>query len=338
MKTALSLFILLFLVACNIDNVRVDERPFPVFEVIDFLEDDIPFSSAISWDINFDKKATLGRILFYDKQLSLNNSISCGNCHIQKKGFCDDVKLSTGLFNEKTKRNSMALVNNAYQRKNFWEGHAGRLEEHILSPISNHIEMGMASPEALADKLNKIDDYTELFSDVYNSEASELNIQESLTAFVSSLVSYNSKFDQGKDLGFSNYSLSEKAGKNIFFGKAKCAHCHKGDHFVSTWRLTANIGLETNYEDQGSGNGKFKVPSLRNVELTGPYMHDGRFDTLEEVIEHYSSGVKDHPQLDWTLESGGIGLNDLEKSDLLAFLKTLTDYEFINDPRFSDPF
>jgi len=339
MRTRLALLLVfaLFIFSCADDSSNFNHELELVVE--DYFEESIPFGlPVIGQRTNQDLEASLGRLLFYDNRLSYNNSISCGSCHNQAKGFCDDEAFSTGLYNKKTTRNSLALVNNGYQDFSFWEGHRGNLSDHILSPISNHVEMGMNSVDQLVLRLTEVESYRRLFEEVYSDTISEDNIKTSLTSFVSSLISHNSKYDKGVEKDFNNFNLSEQRGKEIFFGKALCGDCHKGNHLTSTWRAVANIGLELEYDDQGAGSGSFKVPTLRNIEVTGPYMHDGRFETLEEVVEHYSSGVKDHPNLDWELNAGGVNLTTEEKEDLVEFLKTFTDYAFLNDHRFSDPF
>lgn len=309
-------------------------------EDYDYFEAEIPFlTSSNFWSQpQFDKYAALGRLLFYDGRLSFNNSISCASCHLQTKAFSDGLTFSPGLENYVTSRNSMALSNLEFHVSSFWEGHNGDVQNHILSPISNHIEMGMKSPEELVTKLKGIEDYVRLFDEVANQEISVDLVEEVLSTFVKSMISYNSKFDKGKDINFVNFSIDELRGKDLFFGDAQCGECHQGDHLAAKWRRQANIGLDMDYEDQGAGNGKFKVPSLRNIAVTGPYMHDGRFETLEEVIEHYNTGVQDHPELDWALRGGDMGLDEHDKNDLVAFLNTLTDHQFMSDPKFSNPF
>jgi len=344
MKTSYLLFTLILtfiiiLISCQEDNdLQHTFNPDLTIDDFDYFEEAIPFDQTRYGEaLNHDQIAGLGRILFYDSRLSQNNSMACASCHHQERGFSDKTPFSTGLLNYETTRNSMTLVNNAYQVSHFWEGHRGRMENHILSPISNHIEMGMKDINALVEKLKKIEAYDNLFKEVYNQEINEELIANSLTIFVASIVSYNSKFDKGKENDFVNFTNTEKRGKNLFFGKAKCSSCHKGDHFAARWRSHANIGLDEVYEDQGAEDGKFKVPSLRNIALTGPYMHDGRFATLDEVVDHYVNGIQDHPSLDWILEDP-ISLTDLEQSELIEFLHTLTDYELISDEKFSNPF
>ncbi len=307
-------------------------------EEFDYFEIGIPFGETkYEWIANHDKIASLGRILFYDTRLSQNNSISCANCHNQENGFSDNRRFSRGLKNYETSRNSMTLANNAYQISHFWEGHSGKIEDHVLNPISNHIEMGMRNIDELVNKLSQIENYNNLFKEVYDEPISKDLIEQSLATFVASIISYNSKFDKGKKVSFSNFNLRELEGKALFFGKAKCGNCHSGDHYAASWRKSANIGLDLNYSDNGAGHGKFKIPTLRNIALTSPYMHDGRFETLEEVLDHYTSGIKDHPNLDWALKHK-IKLTEYEKGVLIDFLHTLTDHKITSDVRFSNPF
>lgn len=333
-------FFIIAFIACNsnsdLDNSTNSELS---LEEFDYFEDSIPFeSTSYSEEPNHDEIAALGRLLFYDTRLSQNNSIACANCHQQDLGFTDNQQFSLGVKNYETSRNAMTLINNAYQISHFWEGHSGEIDDHMLSPISNHIEMGMKNVDELIEKLSEIKAYNDLFDQVYGEEVSEELITKSLSTFVASIISYNSKFDKGQANNFANFTIAEQEGKDLFFGKALCSNCHGGDHYSANWRKRVNIGLDFDYEDQGAGNGTFKVPSLRNISLTSPYMHDGRFQTLEEVVDHYVNGIKDHPQLDWTLKNEEISLTDLEQSQLIEFLHTLTDYQLISDKKFSNPF
>ena len=331
-----TLFILgLIILSCSESDKFNASTEIPDLEIFE-ERSDIPFD-----DSNFNEaEVALGRILFHDKRLSLNNSIACSHCHKQELAFADNTAKSRGLNSELTLRNSMSLTNMNYNSFFFWEGSSSKLDRVVLNPISNHLEMGMRSIDDLIEKLESETKYVELFDEVFNPTEgiSERTISTAISEFILSLVSYNSKFDEGRKNNFVNFSFSEKNGMELFAGKALCGNCHQGDHFEAVWRKTANIGLDKEYQDQGAGSGRFKVPGLRNVELTAPYMHDGRFETLEEVIDHYTDGIVDHPALDWTLQSNKIQLTDLEKSDLVAFLKTLTDFKFISEPRYSDPF
>lgn len=325
-----------------------------------------------------DAGATLGRVLFYDQRLSINNSTACASCHDQTKGFADPVAASTGFNFGQTKRNSPSCVNTAMGFGFFWDMRAATLEEQVLMPIQDHIEMGLDNPEYLVQKVNSLDYYAPLFEDAFGSPtATEDGISKAMAQFLRSLTSFDAKWDAGVRISYSNFTPLEREGFDLFFNweKTHCASCHAGTNFSGWGTDVANIGLEMEYSDPGIGatednpelTGWFKVPSLRNVALTAPYMHDGRFATLEEVIDHYSTGVVAHPNLDWRMtENGGFiffdqgGINgapvDLlpfptgsseprklnltkhEKEALIAFLHTLTDESLATDVRFSDPF
>jgi cytochrome c peroxidase len=307
--------------------------------------------------------ATLGRVLFYDKKLSLNNTVSCGTCHHQEKAFADGLQFSQGFEGRTTPRNSMSIVNPVVQNNLFWDSRSQSLHDLSLQPVRDHIEMGMENMDRLVTKLKETEYYAPLFSEAYgSSDITAEKISKALSQFVSSITSNRSRFDMGLQNGFSNYTELEKLGHNLFHSdRLQCSSCHGGTNFSALdgpgqpygggggsfggedLKGATNIGLDLIYKDQGVGNGRFKIPGLRNVELTGPYMHDGRFSTLEEVIEHYNSGVKPHAHLDPKfLDDNGhvkkLHLTSIEKKALVAFLKTLTDEEMVTDPRWSDPF
>ncbi len=291
-----------------------------------------------------DAGATLGRVLFYDKKLSLNNTISCGSCHLQQNAFADPDRFSVGFEGQKTHRNSLSLVNPRFSTSFFWDSRTFNLEEQVLQPVQNHIEMGLEDMDNLAEKLSAVDYYPELFDDAFGStEVTAERISYALAQFLRSMSCKDSKFDKGMEIGdFSNYTPQEKLGFDLFNSEElQCANCHRSVNFY--YGSAVNIGLDTDYADEGVGDGRFRIPSLRNVALTAPFMHDGRFETLEEVIEHYNSGVKSHPALDWRLQDQlgnpvKLNLTNTEKEALVAFLRTLTDYDFIQDPKYSDPF
>jgi len=319
--------------------------------------------------------AKLGRVLFYDTQLSLNNRVSCASCHDQKFAFSDNKKSSIGFENKMTPRNSMAIVNPVVNNSLFWDSRSSTIEELISEPIQNHIEMGMESMESLVKKLKTIDYYQPLFEEAYaGGGITEARTVEALSQFLKSMVSMGSKFDIASASGFTNYNEVELRGRDIFFSEdANCSSCHSGinfsapdgfgagssitNSFISSTKNnnfnsgeyggpermgTANIGLDKIYTDNGFSDGQFKIPTLRNIELTGPYMHDGRYGSLEEVVEHYSSNIKLHNNLDDKFIDGGqvklLNLDSGDQAALVAFLKTLTDSEFIEAERFSDPF
>ncbi len=332
---------------------------------------------------------TLGRVLFYDKALSFNNNISCGSCHFQDKGFADDVRFHKGVFGNTLKRNTMAITGNGSAM--FWDGRSSDMKDLVLKPIANHDEM-VQDPNALVIKIKQLSYYKDLFKKAYNSENVDLKgIENALAAFCVAILPSNTKFDAGVSTLVStpfmnslvdsttslfNLTAIENKGLALFFGKARCASCHHPDQGGATYGSFsstnfANIGLDVTYSDNGVGalvsnsaqNGVFKIPNLKNVALTAPYMHDGRFNTLEEVVEHYNSGIKANTNLNPRLfknklsefelfqleeQNGGqnlgpvvpvrLGLNPDEKTALVAFLKTLTDEQLAKDIKFSNPF
>ncbi len=314
-----------------------------------------------------DAGATLGRVLFYDKILSINNTVSCGSCHHQSIGFADQARLSDGINNQKTDRNAPPISNLYDDNLLFWDGRATSLDDLVLQPVRNHKEMGMESMKFLVTKIKAAPYYEELFAKAFGDAAiSEERIAGAMTQFVKSMIGCDSEMDRQFMTGQALSPLAE-AGRNVFFGKGSCYNCHSGPDFNDRggffdpffppngggfgWSQDiADIGLDKEYTDVGMGVfdnalvGVFKIPSLRNVALTAPYMHDGRFATLEDVINHYDSGIQRSPNLDFVLqqwdndEAIRLGLTDVEKSTLVAFLHTLTDLSYMSDERFSDPF
>lgn len=329
-------------------------------EVFDYAAEELPehiYTYTVAFFIDRpiinNHVATLGRVLFYDKQLSKNNTTACASCHLQEYAFSDNRALSEGFAGGHTRRNSMALVNVWLDRTFFWDRRASSLKEQVLMPIQDAIEMGMEL-EDLEDKLGQVDYYPQLFEAAFgDTTITSERIAESLKQFTETLVSYQSKYDKGLANDFVDFTAQEKEGMDLYFsGQFNCNHCHSDGNFYG--RNSLNNGLDSDYEDKGRGeitgdasnNGQFKVPTLRNIELTAPYMHDGRFATLEEVIEHYNSGLQPHPNLDDRLASnnttGGppkqYNMTEGQKAALVAFLKTLTDKSFIEDEKFSNPF
>ena len=329
-----------------------------------------------------DHGVTLGRVLFYDINLSINKTISCASCHFQEFGFSDNKTKSIGFDGGHTFRNSMGFANAGfYAAENFfWDHRAETLEVQVLMPLQDQVEMGMTL-EGLVTKLNALDYYDPLFENVFGStQITSDKISKALAQFVRSIYSFNTKYDEGIEatqnifVDFPNFTAEENLGKDIFNGKltpqaiGTCATCHLPNavplHFeipipeganqvVFSGAEPDNVGLDIddNVEDNGLGtflgipsfNGHFKTPSLRNIEVTGPYMHDGRMETLEEVVEHYSTKVLPHPHLSAHMKDGNgdprhLDLTPEESAALVAFMKTLTDYELMNDVKFSDPF
>ena len=308
--------------------------------------------------------ATLGRVLFYDKTLSINNTVACSSCHKQELSFTDNTVLSKGFNNGSTGRHSMSLINAVYypNKRFFWDERAATLEEQVLTPVQDAVEMGMRL-DTLISRLNRTAHYPFLFEKAFADKTITADrIAKVLAQFVRSMVSYQSKFDTGRSkinppndpvlTSYSNFTVSENRGKALFFGpQTACATCHGTDVFTAP--KAENNGLEAVIIDKGVGGvttnpadiGKFKVPSLKNIELTAPYMHDGRFATLEQVIEHYNSGIQLNNNLPQQLRAAPpsmqarqMNLTQQDKDDLIAFLKTLTDKKITTDTRFSNPF
>lgn len=313
------------------------------------------FDNTPSNNLQSDNGATLGRVLFYDTRLSVNNTIACGSCHEQKRAFSDPKRVSKGFEGQLGDRNAMSLVNLRYHPRGrfFWDERAGSLEEQVLMPIQSKTELGQ-DLNRLPEILAKDGHYPELFRKAFgDSSISRERIARALAQFLRAMVSYQSKYDDGLAKArsvrsdFDNFTAQENRGKNLFL--RNCASCHmprgQAAHFIMIRPLNNGLDAEAKSSDGGVGDltlnglqiGLFKSPSLRIVELTAPYMHDGRFATLEAVIDHYSTGVKPHPNLNGRLRRR-LNLDAEQKAALVAFLKTLSDPKFIADPKFSDPF
>ncbi len=315
-----------------------------------------------------DAGATLGRVLFYDTRLSANGTVACASCHHQKHAFSDPAgKFSKGYEGKHTDRNAMPLVEARFYGRGrfFWDERARTLEEQVLMPIQNKVEMGHELPKVM-EVLANASEYPDLYRKAFGeSNVTKERTAKALAQFVRSLLSYQSKYDEGvakvrsSDDDFPNFTREENRGKTIFMNR--CATCHMpgNQEAVFSTQTTQNNGLDADVKvaDLGVADvnfdrnraGHFKSPSLRNIEYTGPYMHDGRFAKLEDVIEHYSTGIKLHPNLDGRLRNAGgppgagrqtrgFQFSTGEKAALLAFLKTLSDPKFISDPKFSNPF
>lgn len=307
-----------------------------------------------------DHGATLGRVLFYDVNLSANNTKSCASCHQQANAFSDPAVFSAGFAGGLTGRNSMSLVNARYYPNGrfFWDERAANAETQASGPIVHPVEMGMSMP-MLMSKLQQLNYYPPLFEKAFGTTAIDsARTVQAIAQFVRSMVSFQTKYDAGRAafpanqnpgaVAFANFTPQENQGKQIFFGQG-CAGCHGTETFTSPG--ARNNGLDLVYTDNGVGavtsnpqqNGLFKSPSLRSIEKSAPYMHDGRFATLEQVVEHYSTGVKAHPNLSPQLRTPNgaprnLNLTVAQKTALVAFLKTLTDTGIEADPKFSNPF
>jgi cytochrome c peroxidase len=302
-----------------------------------------------------DDGATLGRVLFYDTRLSANDRTSCASCHLQAHAFSDPRPASKGFRGALTDRRAMPLVNlRYYQRARFfWDERAGNLEEMVLQPIQSRVEMGQ-DLKTLVELLARDPTYPSLFERAYGDrEISEPRIGKALAQFVRSMVSYQSRYDKGRARAqsahddFDTFTRQENRGKALFI--RHCSNCHMKDgneHFFVPTPANTKLRPDNPVADGGVGDvtlraadlGAFKSPSLRNVEVTAPYGHDGRFATLAAVIDHYSENAIVDPNLGYVIPVGPLKFTVSEKAALTAFLKTLTDRTFLSDPKFANPF
>lgn len=288
----------------------------------------------------------LGRKLFYETKLSGDNSMACASCHNQALGFSDSSRFSKGIRGLRGNRQAMAVFNLAWETAFFWDGRSPSLEKQAHDPVVNPIEMNAQWP-LVVKKLQNDPAYPPLFKKAFGTtEIDSVLVTKAIAQFERSIVSFNTRFDQ---FTFKNdttvLNASEKRGAFIFENNS-CGHCHFGA--LLTDNGFRNNGLPFDPKDPGlsaiSGksedDGKFKVTSLRNIAYTAPYMHDGRFKTLEEVVEHYNSGISfGVPNLDPFLSgaSAGMGLSPQQKADLVAFLKTMSDETLLRNPAYSKP-
>ncbi len=286
----------------------------------------------------------LGRKLFYDPRLSRDNTISCGTCHQQFAAFSHlDHAVSHGINNLLGKRNAPALFNMAWMPTFFWDGGVINIENQPINPIQNPVEMDLPIADVIT-KLKGDDTYKTMFTSAFGSDTiNSQRIFRALAQFMAAMVSNNSKYDKyvrGESGG--NFDEQELRGLSLF--RTKCALCHTEPMFTDYKYRNDGLRADSNTGDVGrmliTGNVqdqfKFKVPSLRNIALTAPYMHDGRFSTLDAVIEHYRSDIFQWRNTDPALRFN-IALSDQDKADIISFLKTLSDETFTHDPRFSEP-
>ncbi len=301
----------------------------------------------------------LGRRLFYDPILSANNEMACAGCHFPSKVFTDDLAVSTGIENKPGTRSSMALFNAGYYTKGlFWDGRTASLEAQALEPVEDPLELNHDWSEVVTD-LKNTTPYPSLFRQAFGidntGEITKELAAKAIAQFERTIISSNSKYDRVvrgeeffEDEEFNGWFMFFDVGGDL--PDAECGHCHNAPLF--TVNDYFNNGIDSvadlnSFKDLGLGaitdrvfdNGKFRAPTLRNIALTAPYMHDGRFQTLEEVIDHYNEGVHFVDNVDpLLLQPNGLGLSEQNKKDLLSFLHTLTDTSFVNNPAFHSPF
>jgi cytochrome c peroxidase len=275
-------------------------------------------------------RAELGRLLYFDKRLSADESVSCATCHDPKFAFTDGAATSTGIKKQTGNRSSPTIINRAYTLAQFWDGRAATLEEQAKGPMANPIEMGNTH-DAIVTKIKAVTGYRPLFAKAFGSEEITIDrIAMAIANFERTVFSGNAPYDKYKRGDKKAMTADQVRGMNVFFTKAKCDRCHEGANF--TLNMYANLGVGSDKPDADVGRfavtknpadwGLFKTPTLREIEKTGPYMHDGSLKTLDEVVEFYNKGGVKNKNLDENMKP--LNLTDQEKKDLVAFMKALS--------------
>lgn len=314
-------------------SCQKDEEDSDAFEMIypeGFPQMQIPTDNQLT-----KSRVNLGKKLFFDTRLSLDSTVSCATCHIQEYGFADHFSISPGINGALGFRNTPTLANIGYAESFFMDGGVPTLELQVLAPIENPDEMNLPVPHAV-DRMANIPEYQMLAQEAYGRTFDAFVLTRAIAAYERTLISGNSKFDRYYYKGENVFSTSELNGYQLFLDKG-CVDCHSGFNFTDN--AFYNVGLYTNYTDIGrkrvttldEDEGKFKTPTLRNVELNSPYMHDGSLSSLEEVIDHFDSGGKVHANKSSKISA--LNLTSTEKQDLIHFLKTLTDSEFLHNEK-----
>ena len=327
MKALVRFLPLLCILSCEVDDQI--NTPFHLLVPKGFPEVNIPNDNQLTIE-----RINLGKKLFYDPILSRDSSISCNSCHLQEFAFTDANPTSIGIEGRLGKRNAMSLANVAYA--NFLQRESGvpTLEMQVLVPIQEHNEMDF-NIVAVAEKMNEDPNYRKLSYDAYGKLPDAFVITRAIAAFERTFLSGNSKYDTNQ------LSESEQRGMALFFSDSlACSSCH--GTFLFTNQQPKNNGLYAQYTDSGryiltglqEDIGRFKTPTLRNIELTSPYMHDGSISSLEEVIAHYESGGMNHENQSAMLK--GFTLTETEREELIEFLNSLTDYEFTQNAFFKE--
>ncbi|NUQ82078.1 MAG: c-type cytochrome [Bacteroidetes bacterium] len=333
------LFVLLILLtACGVETEEGGPTPASPSVPRNFPPVPVPGDNLLTQE-----KFELGRQLFFDKAFAKDYSVSCGSCHQPAAGFADGGKaVSTGFHGLTGTRNAPGLTNTAYLDSYLWEGGVPTLEKQALAPIVNPVEFNI-HPDTLVMRIAMNPVYPPQFEEAFGSREVTLErITKSIATFERFLISGNSEFDKWNRGEPNQMTASAKRGFDVFFGESgDCFHCHVGFNFTDN--DFHNNSLAAVYSDPGrylltsrdEDIGKFKTPTLRNVALTAPYMHDGSIGTLEEVVRHYNSGGKHHPNADILMRP--LGLKEDEMADLVAFLESLTDTSFTNQPNLQPP-
>jgi cytochrome c peroxidase len=282
---------------------------------------DNPYSAA---------KVELGRTLYFDRRLSADESVSCATCHEPGRAFTDGAPVSTGIKSQKGGRSAPTVINRAYSLAQFWDGRATTLEDQAKGPIANPLEMGMTHDGAV-DRLKNVAGYRAMFAKAFGTD--EVNIDrtaKAIASFERTVLSGNAPYDRYKKGDKRAMTASQVRGMAVFFDKAKCDRCHEGSNF--TLNAYSNLGVGTDKPEPDVGRfavtkdlrdwGVFKTPTLREIEHTAPYMHDGSLKTLEEVVDFYDKGGIPNKNLDANIRK--LHLSDAEKKDLVEFMKALS--------------
>ena len=334
--------------------ITIDETPYELSIGNAFPEPDLPADNPLTI-----QGVKLGKMLFYETMLSKDGTQSCASCHRQLDGFSDTLRFSVGVEEMEGKRQAMPIFNMAWHTNEFfWDGRAHLLRDQSLLPIQDPLEMNETLENVIA-KLSDTKMYRDQFTRAFGSEEVTADkMALAMEQFMLSIVSHDSKYDRYL-AGEVELTESEERGRilfeteyNPFFPEdsgADCAHCHGGVNFENDLYMNNGLDTDANITDIGreevtmdpNDRAKFKVPSLRNIAVTPPFMHDGRFQTLEEVIDHYNSGIQESATTDQTVLNTidtGLFLDEQDKQDLINFLKTLTDETFLTNPEYESPF
>jgi len=351
MKKLIYIAILFFIVSCGVEPAAVSESSVEGFSNKQ-LEVNIPSNfPPLVYDLASnpptEKGFELGKKLFYEGKMASDGVVACGFCHIQEFAFTHHTHIvSHGVDGAIGTRNAQPLQNLIFQKEFTWDGAAIHLDLQPIIPITTPVEMNETFTNVIA-KLKKDERYVRLFQEAFeNGEIDTENILKALSQFMIMMVSAESKYDKFiRNEGNVTFNEQERNGLSLF--QEKCASCHASDLFTDQSYRNNGLPVDSRYDDGGrirvtgldTDSLKFKVPSLRNIELTFPYMHDGRFRTLENVLDHYINGVVANPNLDPLLSRDGnlgIAITEEEKAAIISFLKTLTDTDFAKDDRFSE--
>ncbi len=359
MKKIIGLLVICLLInACKDDDTKesisLDETPY-IIDTGNFPTPDLPQDNALTV-----AGVELGRMLFYEKKLSKNNTQACANCHKQQDAFNDLRRFSRGVEGLDGTRNAMSIFNMAWHNNGFfWDGRENMLRDQALEPIQDPLEMN-ETIENVITKLSNESIYADQFIRAFgDDEITAERMGLAMEQFMLSIVSHDSKYDQYL-AGEVELTESEERGRQLYFTEynpffpdesgADCEHCHGGFNFTNNqymnngldeWDMMTDLGraLATGNEND---KGKFKVPSLRNIAITPPYMHDGRFQTLEETVRHYNEHIKNAPSLDPALlqvvENNGLQLSDEDINDIVNFLHILTDESLLTNEAYFNPF